>query len=243
MEKKYLIKVIIVEIICILLFAFLIVIWRVNIDYYMSQKEWKERKIAGQDYIEMKKDALIPEVLPIDNIYIGKAEEYVSDRGDYYNISFANKNQHFMRDFSYIDIDLNSFFKEKYSEPKIINNIEPLKEIDKELKENYGKIGLLRKYNEEYFENGSLLLYYYEGDNSYISDVFSIVKKINDTKVVIEQTCIEGNLNNTYKSSNAIIVYFEMAKMPDDTEIEFLVNKIEPKIKDGGYVEYYQLKD
>ena len=243
MEKKYLIKVIIVEIICILLFAFLIVIWRVNIDYYMSQKEWKESQIAEQDYIEMKKDALIPEVLPIDNIYIGKAEEYVSDKGDYENISLATKNQHFMRDFSYIDIASNNFFKEKYSKPTIINSVEPVKEIDRELKESFEKMGISRIYNEEYFENGSVLVYYYEGDNSYVVDVFSIVKKINDKKVVVEQSCIEGNLNNTYKSSNAVLVYLEMAKMPDDTEIEFLVNKIEPKIKDGGHVEYYQLKD
>ena len=242
MEKKYLIKSILIRIICILLLLFSIRIWRINIDYYIGQKEFFDSNKAKQDYFDSKKEALKPEVQYVDNIYMGSAEEYVSDRGDYYNISFATKNQHFMRNFSYIDIDLNTFFKDKYSNPKIINNIELLKEIDTELKENYGKRGLLRKYNEKYFENGSLLLYYYEGDNSYICDVFSIVKKINETKVAVEQTCIEGNLNNIYKSSNAVIVYLEMAKMPDDTEIETIVNKVEPKIKNGCYAKYYQLK-
>ena len=242
MEKKYLIKSILIRIICIFLLLFSIRIWRINIDYYIGRKKLLDSNKAEQDYIASKNEALKLEVQYVNNIYMGKAEDYVSDRGDYYNISTATKNQHFMRNFSYIDIDLNTFFRDKYSNPKIINNIEPLKEIDKELKENYGRIGLLRKYNEEYFENGSLLLYYYEGDNSYISDVFSIVKKINETKVAVEQTCIEGNLNNTYKSSNAVIVYFEMAKMPDDTEIETIVNKVEPKIKNDCYAKYYQLK-
>ena len=67
MEKKYLIKSILIRIICIFLLLFSIRIWRINIDYYIGRKKFFDSYKAERDYFDSKKEALKPEVQYVDN--------------------------------------------------------------------------------------------------------------------------------------------------------------------------------
>lgn len=233
-ENKYSKKLIWFRIICIILIVFCLTIWIHN--YYHKDDYYFE----NNDYIN--KENIHLEVEHLD-IYESDIDEYISDKGEYSEVSLANQYEHFMRNFTYDYVNVSSFLKSNYSNPKVINNIDEFKQIINDFRNNGMNWNPKDNYNDDYFKKGSLIVYYYEGENTYITDAFSLAEKIDQSTIRIKMDSLEGKLNETYKSSNAMVVFIEIAHMQDESKIEMSVNKIKPKTISDGFASYYQLND
>ena len=234
-ENNYSKKLILLRITCISLIAFCITIWMHN--YYHKDDFY----IENYDYI-INKEKIHLEVEHLD-IYENDNDEYISDKGEYSEISLANKYNHFMRGLNYDYVNVSSFLKSNYSNPKVINNIDEFKKIMSDFRNNGMNWNPKDDYNNDYFKKGSLIVYYYEGENTYITDAFSLAEKIDQSAIRIKMDSLEGKLNETYKNSNAMVVFIEIAHMADESKIEMTVNKIKPNTISNGFASYYQLND
>ena len=204
------------RVICIVLFACLVIMC-LYIYIYFFRDYLLNKKVKNN--LEIKTEEL--------NEYEDDVEEYLSDSdyGDYKEVSYANRFDYFMRNFNYDFISPNDYLKENYSNPRIINNADDSEEIIKLFRDYGMNWNPDYMYDEEFFEKNSLLIYYYEGNDTYITDAFSLAKKTGGNIIRVRQTSLEGPLKGTYKSSNALIVFLDIDKVPDDSKIELSVKK------------------